>query len=78
MEIIDFVAIGVVGALLSAIVQVIKDTWGTESNQTKLITIVLSIVIGGAYVWLRSTPFFETTVMVLMAASTVYALLLRD
>jgi hypothetical protein len=78
MEIIDFVAIGIVGALLSAIVQVIKDTWGTESNQTKMITIALSIVIGGAYVWLRSTPFFETTIMVLMAASTVYALLLRD
>lgn len=78
MDITDFLAIAVVGAFLSLVVQVIKEAFGTESNTTKLITIGLALVVGGVYVWLRSTPFFETAVLVLTSASTVYALVIRE
>lgn len=67
----------VVGAILSVVIDVIKARYETESNTTKLLTIVLAIVVGGGYVWLRSTPWFETTIMVLTTASAVYALLLK-
>lgn len=74
MGITEFIAIGVVGAFLSLVVQVIKEAFDTESSVTKLITIALALVVGGVYVWVRSTPYFETAIMVLMAASTVHAL----
>lgn len=74
MGITEFIAIGVVGAFLSLVVQVIKEAFYTESSVTKLITIALALVVGGVYVWVRSTPYFETAIMVLMAASTVHAL----
>jgi hypothetical protein len=77
MNITEFIAIAVVGAILSVIVQIIKEAFGTESNKTKLITIALSLVVGGLYVWVRSTPYFETTLLVLTCASAVYALVLK-
>jgi hypothetical protein len=73
----DFVGIAVVGSLLTLVVKSIKDYFGTEGNITKLLTISLSIVVGGVYVWLRQTIWWETIIGVLAAASTVYALLLK-
>ncbi len=77
MNITDFLAIAVVGAILSVVVQIIKNAFGTESNTTKLITIALALVIGGLYVWIRSTPYFETAILVLTSASAVYALVMK-
>lgn len=77
MDITDFLAIAVVGAFLSLVVQVIKEAFGTESNTTKLITIGLALVVGGVYVWLRSTPYFETALLVLTTSSAVYALVIK-
>lgn len=77
MEIGDFLGIAVVGALLSVFVQVIKTKFGTSGNSTKLLTIALALVIGGAYVWLRSTPYFETAILVLTTSSAVYALVMK-
>lgn len=56
MDITDFLAIAVVGAFLSMVVKVAKEAFGTTSNTTKLITIALALVVGGVYVWLKSTP----------------------
>lgn len=77
MNITEFIAIAVVGAILSVIVQIIKEAFGTESNTTKLITISLALVVGGLYVWIRSTPYFETALLVLTSASAVYALVIK-
>lgn len=77
MEIQDFIGIALVGALLSVVVQIIKNSFGTEGNVTKLLTIVLALIVGGAYVWLRSTPYFETAILVLTTSSAVYALLMK-
>lgn len=71
-----FLEITIVGAVLSAIVEGIKRKYGTESSKTRLLTIVLSCVFGGVYMYLRATPWWEAIGGVLAAASTVYALVI--
>ena len=78
MEITDFTAIAVVGALLSVAIQFIKAKYGSTSGETKLLTLALSIAIGGLYVFAQNTPYFETIILVLSSASAVYALLLKS
>ena len=77
MNITEFIAIAVVGAFLSIVIEIIKNKWGTSSNVTKLFTLGLALVVAGAYVWVRSTPYFETVLLVLTCASTVYAFFLK-
>jgi hypothetical protein len=78
MDIQEFVGIAVVGTLLSLLVQALKNKLGTTSLATKFLTVVLAIVVGGLYVWLRSTPAFQTVITVLTVASTVYALFIKE
>ena len=73
----DFLGIAVVGEGLSLVIEVIKKQFGTDSTQTKLLTLALAVVVGGAYVLLRDTPEFPTILMVLASASTVYAYFLK-
>lgn len=77
MEINDFVGIAIVGAALSVVIQGIKNRFGTESNETKFLTIVLALIVGAVYVAVRSTSYFETVILVLSSASAVYAFLMR-
>lgn len=77
MDAQDFLGIAVVGALLAVVIQGLKKWFGTESLATKALTILLSIVVGGVYVWLRSTVYYQTVLVILGASSTVYALLLK-
>lgn len=78
MDIQEFLGIAVIGTLLSLLVQALKNKLGTTSIATKLLTVVLAIVVGGLYVWLRSTPVFQTVLTVLTVASTVYALFIKE
>lgn len=78
MEINDFLAISVVGVFLSLVIELVKKKFETQSWATKMITVVLSVVIAGGYIWIRSTPWFETVLTVLGAASIVYAFFLKS
>lgn len=77
MQIQDFIAISVVGAGLSLAIQSLKVKFGATGWWTKTLTLVLAILVGGLYIWLRSTPYFETVMTVLGAASVVYAFFLK-
>lgn len=77
MNITEILAITIVGAALSIVIQIIKTQFGTESGTTKLLTLGLAVAVGGLYVWIRSTPYFETALLVLTSASAVYALVLK-
>jgi len=77
MQIVDFMGILVVGSVLSLFIQWAKNKHGTDTMGTKLITIGLSVVVGGVYFMFRGTEWYQTMVGVLTAASTVYALLLK-
>lgn len=73
----DFLGISIVGAVLSAVIEVIKARYGTESWATKVLTILLSVGVGLLYVLLAGTGVWTTILGVLAAASTVYALFLK-
>lgn len=74
MNITDFLAIGIIGVLVSLGIQYIQGKYGTSSNETKLIAVLGSIIIGSVYVLIRDTSFFPTIVEVLGTASTIFAL----
>mgnify|MGYP000114919738 CR=1 FL=1 len=77
MEITEFLAIGVVGGLLSLLIEWVTNKFGTNKTASKAVTLALALVVGGGYVWLRSTPYWETALIVLGAASTVYAFFIK-
>ena len=74
MNITEFLAIGIVGAVLSMVFQYFKTTSGLKA---KLWTVGLSLAVGGVYVWIRDTVYWETVVGILASASTVYALFIK-
>lgn len=74
----DFLSITIVGALLSIVIQSVKLKFGTAGNMTKVVTVVLALVVGAGFVWLRSTPYLETVMVILGTSSVVYAFILRD
>lgn len=78
MEIADFLAIGIVGVLLSVVIEIIQAKFGTSSLKTKAVAIGLSLGLGAVYVLFRDTSWWMTFLTILGAASTVYALVLKD
>ena len=78
MDIQDFIGISIIGAALSYVINYIKSEYGTESNQTKMLTIGLAVVVGILYYFIRSTSWYQTILGILAASSTVYAFFLRD
>lgn len=73
----DFLAISIVGALLSFAIDGIKNKFGTTGIWTKAFTIILAIIVGTGFVLLRQTAWWETILVTLGASSTVYALFLK-
>lgn len=76
MDINEFLGIAVVGALLSLVIEFVTMKV-SNPMVTKFVTIVLAIAVAGAYVWVRSTPYFQTVVLVLGTASIVYGFFLN-
>lgn len=74
MEINDFLAIGIVGAALSLVIEYITNKYNTNATGGKTVAILLSIVVGGAYWFLSGTAIWQSILGVLAAASTVYAI----
>lgn len=74
MNIDEFLGIGIVGALLSVAFELIKGKYPSSPNKSKGLIILLSLIVGGLYVWVRETPYFPTVLGVLGGASAVYSL----
>lgn len=78
-EIIDIQSllnIAIVGVFLSFLLEAISSSrLRTNPLIMKGLTIGLSLIVSGVYVWLKSTPYFVTVMTILTAASTVYAFL---
>jgi len=68
----EFLQIGIVGVALSGLVQLIKMKTGTNSAGAMWLTILLSIVLGGAYFFLKDTNVWESILGVLAASSAFY------
>jgi DMSO reductase anchor subunit len=76
MDIQNFLAIAVVGVFLSLIIELVTKKISNPSL-TKLITLVLAIVVAVVFVWVKNTPYFQTVIVVLGTASTVYGFFLN-
>lgn len=74
MNINDFLAVGIVGTFLSFAIQYIQAKYGTNSNTTKFIAILGSLLVGTVYVLIRDTSFFPTVLLILGSASTIFAM----
>jgi ABC-type Mn2+/Zn2+ transport system permease subunit len=77
METIDFLGILIVGSALSLAIQYIKNKYGTESDTTKALTVLLSVALGAAYWFLSQTGIWTAILGVLGTASTFYAFFLK-
>ena len=64
----DFVALAIVGAAVSVLVQFIKAT--VSSNYVKPLVIVLSVAAAAGYMLVRDTGFWEPALQVLLFANT--------
>ncbi len=70
----QFLAIGIVGAALSAAIQWLQAKYGVGGGKTRAIAIIGSIVLGGGVWYLSGTAMWASILGVLAAASTVYAM----
>lgn len=70
----QFLAIGIVGAALSAAIQWLQAKYGVEGGTTRTIAILGSVVLGGLVWVLSGTAIWQSILGVLAAASTVYAM----
>lgn len=77
MDVNDLLGIGIVGVILSLVIQWLKGVFGTDTLATKAITVALSLVIAGLFVWVRETVYWTTVLAVLGVASTFYAFFLK-
>lgn len=78
MNINDFLGISIVGTCLSLVIQYLKEKHNIYGFDTKIITITLAILVGAGYWFLSDTAIWESVLGVLAAASTVYALFIKE
>lgn len=69
--------IAIVGAILAGIIQFLKNKFGTEGWQTKVLTVLLALIVGAGIYFFQNTSYWETVMGVLTAASTVWAFFLK-
>jgi hypothetical protein len=73
----SFFEISIVGALVSFVIQWIKEKFGINSNKTKLITLTASLLIGTIWYFYSTADWFVSVIGILGVSSTVWALLLK-
>jgi len=74
--IITIMSFTIVGGLSATLITIFKEN--LSRNQTKLLTIGLSLALGGIGAWLFQSEYADSVIMVLGGASTVYGLILKD
>jgi MFS superfamily sulfate permease-like transporter len=78
MELNDFLGITIVGIALSLIVQAIKQAWGNDSVTTKIVLVVLALVCGTGYYFIRQTVYYQTILLILGMASLFWAFFIKS
>lgn len=78
LSLADVAGLAIVGAIVSFVLQYIKNKWGANGNATKLAAIVASLIIGCFYWFVRDTAVWVNFVGILTVASTVFALLIKN
>lgn len=73
MEILNLVIIGAFGSALIQVIKQYSKAWGMNS---KILTVIVSVLLGAGYYFLHSdAEYWKVTLGILASASTVYAFL---
>jgi hypothetical protein len=73
----EILSLTVVGAVVSVIVQFLKNRYGTNTQGTLTAVIVISIVAGLAYYIISQTAFLPAVIQILAFAGAVYTFILK-
>jgi len=74
----EFLGITIIGIGASVVVEFIKKTFGTSSNKTKLILVIIAIITGAGYYFLQlHQDLLQIVITILGIASTVYAFFIK-
>lgn len=73
----DYLSLAIVAMAISVIVSVIKHAAGVSGTKASVITIIVSLVAGGIYAFLKDTVYWQTFLEVLGFANVVYLLLVQ-
>lgn len=76
ISISELLQIGIVGAGLSLALELIQRLTKTNGIWMKALTLLLALLVGTGYVYLRNSPYWTTIIVILGAASIVYAILI--
>lgn len=74
--IISIMSFGIVGALTASLINVFKEN--LTKNQTKLLVIGLSVIIGAVGAWIYKTEYADALLTVLGGAPAVYGLIMKE
>jgi hypothetical protein len=70
----NFLAISIIGALISIIFEWGKKKWGVESHESKMLMISISMLVGAVYYFASSLAIWQSVLGILAASSTMYAM----
>jgi len=73
----DILSFTVVGAIVSVIVQFLKNKYGTNTQGTLTAVIVISIVAGVGYYFIKQSPFLPAVIQILAFAGAIYTYILK-
>lgn len=77
MDIQNFLAITIIGAILSFIIELVNRKFSASAWQSKAITVTLALIVGAVFIWVQSTSFYPTFITILGSASIVYGFILK-
>jgi len=73
----DILSFTVIGAVVSVIVQFLKNKYGTNTQGTLLAVIVISIVAGTGYFLVKETSLWQPILQILAFAGAIYTYILK-
>lgn len=74
----SFLNIGIIGVILSAVVELVKYLFPTEHGKAiQVVAIVGSILLGIAYHFFADTQIFSTILAILATATVVYEYVIK-
>lgn len=73
----EILSLTVVGAIVSVIVQFLKNKYGTNTQETLAAVIVISIIAGTGYFLVKETSLWQPILQILAFAGAIYTYILK-
>ena len=73
----EILSLTIVGAVVSLIVQILKNKLGTNTQGTLIAVTLISIVAGAGYYFIKQTEFLPVVIQILSFAGAIYTYILK-